>query len=403
MKDKTRYLLLVALVALRIFSASTDVLVVKSLNYKLEVRLPLYCALMLNAYGPLWAPIYAGVRWKWWPDHSITWPRVRAYTVLSLFGSVGTPLRMFGMNSLPGSVYVVVSTSNLVFSALLQKALFPSRRRTVFHNLAVGLCASAIILVSLGEEKEEDKQVCDAGSCVDNYAVGFAAVLCAAFLDATKTAVTDRLLDKGARHGPKAALTVFELLLFNAMVQPVMISCILAFSDEKDLWGETFAYVSAQGNTAALVGFSVLLGIGKLTARFSKYQTVAFKTAFFFVLVDTVRRMLTGLAAMVFLGESVTYNKLMGIALSTCGVLTYGYGSHLNKLAKKELDMQKVAMVSGAELVRVSDADSEVAEPDVGRVTSGSLSPPVRQPAGTQDGGALSGDRRDRVRKASSR
>lgn len=279
MHDHVRYCVLMSLVVVHIISATSEVISVKALNYDADVRLPIYFALMVNAYWIVWAPLYFAGRACKFPKHRMSWQRVRSYCLIAAVGTPVTLLRMHGLNSIPGTVYVVISTADLVFSALLQKLMFPERRMTMFHSLAIVLCCGAIVLVALGSE-ESTTFVCDGDSCLDDYAVGIFAGLGSAFLNACQIALADKLLEdkpeKGVRlqqpsangrHGSASVLRVSEMMLFNGLIGSLILPVLLLFSGEATAWGDTFESVSNQGLGSLLVTLSLVLCFGKLLDR----------------------------------------------------------------------------------------------------------------------------------------
>jgi hypothetical protein len=140
------------------YASGAEVLLVKLMNIKPEnggagVLLPLGTALLLNGYWPLQLAMYRVVYGRTANPRPLTWKHIRGYAIIGMFAGVVSGLRCVGINYMPGSVYVIISTADLPLNTMLSRLIL-KKEFTKLQYVAV-LCAMSGILVCLSESSGE--------------------------------------------------------------------------------------------------------------------------------------------------------------------------------------------------------------------------------------------------------
>eukprot|EP01043_Picozoa_sp_COSAG02_P043268 COSAG02_NODE_3756_length_6279_cov_4.967314_5_plen_197_part_00 len=158
------------------YASGAEVLLVKLMNARpavggAGVLLPLGTALLLNGYWPIQLVMYRFVLAKTASPRPLTWKHVRGYAIIGTMAAAVSGLRCVGINYMPGSVYVIISTADLPLNTMLSRLVL-KKEFTVMQYVAV-LCAMSGILVCLvesGDDAPEDHP-CDGDSCIDDWGV----------------------------------------------------------------------------------------------------------------------------------------------------------------------------------------------------------------------------------------
>jgi hypothetical protein len=122
--------LLIVICGYCVFSTA-EVVLIKSLD-RWHVVMPVWTCLCENGYWMLQGAMYRYVS-KRTPDaRPVSFRAARGYMVIGTVAGATSLLRCVGINGLPGSVYVVVSCSDVVFNTLLNK-VFLKKTFTRLH------------------------------------------------------------------------------------------------------------------------------------------------------------------------------------------------------------------------------------------------------------------------------
>eukprot|EP01043_Picozoa_sp_COSAG02_P008809 COSAG02_NODE_288_length_25612_cov_29.808529_9_plen_375_part_00 len=159
--------------ALYCYASGAEVLLVKLMNAKpprgAGVLLPLGTALLLNGYWPIQLLMYRFVWAKTASPRPLTWKHVRGYAIIGVMAAAVSGLRCVGINYMPGSVYVIISTADLPLNTMLSRLIL-KKEFTALQYMAV-VCAMSGILVCLaksGDDSDQDHP-CDGDSCIDDW------------------------------------------------------------------------------------------------------------------------------------------------------------------------------------------------------------------------------------------
>lgn len=353
-----RYATLLGVVLVYMASSSAEVLVVKVLNYNLHVRgactcnalacmeeaqvhctcpspsfplqvsLVILTAMLLNAYCLIQAPMYLCMRRG--TGRVLTWRQLGGYAVIGSLAAAVTGTRSFGLNALPASVYVVCATSDLVFNTILSK-IFLGKSFTLFHYAAVAIALAGIVLVAT-EDSKSNKYDCDGDTCADDFLPGILMTLGSALCSAINAVLADKLLNVDK----KTLLGVAEVSLFNSAIPFCILWIPLLATKEYTRYDDALRSVQAQHAVAAFVACCVALGLAKMIDRASKFTLVLMKSAFFYAIVDSFRKVLTGIIAIWAFGEANSWQKYVALALTALAMAVYTYGSRQKQLASKQ-------------------------------------------------------------------
>jgi hypothetical protein len=104
------------------YASGAEVLLVKVMNSDaVSVLLPLGTALLLNGYWPLQLILYGLVYRSTANPRPLTLKLVRGYAIIGFVAGAVSGLRCIGINYMPGSVYVIISTADLPINTLMSR------------------------------------------------------------------------------------------------------------------------------------------------------------------------------------------------------------------------------------------------------------------------------------------
>ena len=185
------------------------------MNKNVKVLLPLGSALLLNGYWPLQAIMYFFVHRASSNPRPLTWKHVRGYLIVGSVASFVSALRCVGMNYMPGSVYVIISTADLPMNTLMSRFAL-GKQFEPLQYVAVVLAMAGIVVCLSGSKSDGGSETnCDGNSCLDDWAPYILAAIGSAFCSAFNSVLGEFLLSKDKKN---PILAVCEVSFFNSFV-----------------------------------------------------------------------------------------------------------------------------------------------------------------------------------------
>ena len=159
------------------------------------------------------------------------------------------------------------------------------------------------------------------------------AALASALCSTSSSVLSDFLLKKEKNKG---LLAVSEVSFFNSVIPFFVMPFVMLATGEVHEYGPQWDRLAVTGGDLRLFAafLCVCLGLGKMCDRLSKFTLIANSGAFFFAILDTFRRMGTGLLSVWMFGEAFTVAKLLSFVLCTVALTMNSIGDHRLKRAK---------------------------------------------------------------------
>lgn len=242
--------LLVGLAAVYCFASASEVLFVKGLNAQ-GIEFPVLTSALLNSYWPLQLAMYVALARRATNYRRLTWPIVRGYMVIGVLATAVSLLRCYGLNGLPGSTYVVLSCSDIVFNTLLSRFALKTRF-TLYHYSAVLITVVGILLLGMSEEAAapQTSSKSEAGAPSVSVSVAVVSSLGSALLSAVNSVLSEFLLSKDKSN---PLVSVSEVSFFNSFVPSLVLPVAMHFTGELALYEQKFSAVQAAPGVLAIV------------------------------------------------------------------------------------------------------------------------------------------------------
>ena len=242
---------LALVVVLYCIFSTCEIVIIKQLD-KMAVILPVLTCICENGYWPVQGLMYVELRKRNPAALTLSFHRARGYIVIGIVASATSLLRCVGINGLPGSVYVVVSCSDVVFNTLLNKFCL-KKNFTKLHYLAVMLTCSAIALLAVKDHaptvdhhlvlamhagNRSSKVVAgppshnrrlQQGEITSHQVWPLVAALTSALCSASNSVLSDFLLTKDKNKG---LLAVSEASFFNSIIPFFVMPVVMVLSGE---------------------------------------------------------------------------------------------------------------------------------------------------------------------------
>jgi hypothetical protein len=323
-----------------VLASCSEVLLVKLLNYKADVWLPFFAALLVNQVWIFLAVPYAiqlrqlkqspGFQHLLGPPNtnsSITKPQMyKAYAAMTVLTIAITCFRNIAANAIPGSVSSLLISTSIAFNMVLCRIVL-KRKFNRFHIVA-GLCclsAAMAIAVSVWVEMQDTLN----NGIGHNYFIGVPFALMTAVCIAAMSVWSDAVVSEW----PFKEFRITEMTIVASLFATVASIVLAAATGEIRQWsGELQPALQQFGPRVALVLGIVFLPITKATVRTAKYQTIALSSAFFFEFVQASGALLASISSVLVYGESWTYGYIAALVLIATGYLAYIRGRMEDKI-----------------------------------------------------------------------
>lgn len=128
-----------------IYFAANEIWSINWLQQVFNIDLPIFSALLLNAYWPLQLYIYYLERQKSPTPRVITPEMYKGYMILGGLAGIVSLTRCYGIVNLPPTLYVISANSEMVWEALMTKFIL-KRDLNSWHRIAVMMVVFAIAL-----------------------------------------------------------------------------------------------------------------------------------------------------------------------------------------------------------------------------------------------------------------
>ena len=212
--------------------------------------------------------------------------------VLGVVTTAANTLRLLALSMLPASIFVVASSSDIVFNILFSR-LFLKKRFGAWHYTAAVLATVGMSIVAAGSKPSS---ACHAPPCHSSLLPGLACTVVAAALVAANAVLAECVLKDQKVPGMFGAL---ELAMFYSIVPSVLTPILVMATGEWKQWGPVLGNVGLHGSTAAFAMVCSGAVMSKLVSRTGRFVVIREKSAFFFAMLNSAVRLATAMAAYV--------------------------------------------------------------------------------------------------------
>lgn len=297
---------------------------------------------------------------------------LKAYLGIGLIGCVDTAGRAFSLNALPGSLFVIFASSDLLFNSafsyyfLGKRFTWCVRGRPVsflalpahpharlsshlcrWHIAGVLTACGGISVVAADSGDSGSSDCTPEGGCLDDYAPGIIAALISGLANAGKMVLAHGILRSGQKSNVR--VQVAEISIFNCFISFLVLWIPLLATGEQSEYGKQ---LSGEGQSEMMQNLFILvcvgLAVGKMLDRASKYDMVKLKGSLYGSMVDSIKKILTAVVAIFAFGEQWSWSRGVALAAVFTAMGLYSYGSYVKvKAAKAKL--RELAAAQAAE------------------------------------------------------
>lgn len=343
-----------------VFSAAETVLV-KTLNYKAGIVLPMFTALLVNLQWIYQIPQLILQRRPRTAQeeeagkvHPSRTKRLLVYLGTGLLTFAITLGRNIAVNVLSGSFFVLLISTSIVFNIFLSW-LCLRRRVNRFHLIAGVLCICAAGVGGLASREDKGEE----GKAI-NWALGVPSAIAAAFFIASMSVSADRIVSAW----PSKDLRITEMTIVASLVAGALLVPLVFLTGEDEKWRSDLprAFAASVKTRSVLITVAVLLPLAKALIRSAKYSTISHTSALFFEFVQASASLFSSLANVLLFPdhEPFSFVFLGSLALLASAFAVYARGRMLEKKDKEEL-AEEVKLVPDA-LVFPDPAEKEGAK-----------------------------------------
>lgn len=258
--------------AAMIACTSAEVIVTKVLNYDYKVTLPILSAMFTQSYSVIAGVVYASMvlqEGKW----NMTWLKLGKLCLVGANSAASAGLRAWGINAIPGSIFVVVCSLDLTFTTILTRIFLPHKTFTWAHYTAAALATGAMVVVAFGKKADDTRYVCDGDSCFDDWTPGMLASAGSALLSAVNSLLSAFVLGEDKTSGLIGSV---ELAFFYSAVPTLLLPAVAFIFNEplrpRTGWVVTFKTVgTSSAILAAIFCCYVSTGLAKFGSRMFRF------------------------------------------------------------------------------------------------------------------------------------
>jgi len=254
------------------------------------------------------------------------------YTVLGILTFLITVFRNFSVNAIPGSVFLLLISTSIVFNMILS-VLWLKKSFNYWHIGAAALCLSSATVIGV------ISVITDTGSSA-NYMLGIPTAIASAFFVAVMNVAQEYIQP----FWDDFTFRAIEMAVITSMIASALIVTIGTFVvKEMITWATVFTAISH--SLVLVICVSVALPIIKLVIRSSKYSTIQYSNAFFFEFVQSSAALLGSLANILIFGEPWGHGYIAAIVLMALSYSVYIQAKNVSKKATAIATQQKTVII----------------------------------------------------------
>ncbi|SPQ93447.1 unnamed protein product (mitochondrion) [Plasmodiophora brassicae] len=339
-------------ILLYVLSNSLCIVTVKFINYRYEFVLPMMWAMLSETTWIASIPLFFLFN-RTRPRRISFIPPLRILSVCALIGtgySISKTIISYSENVLPGSVYAILSSLDILFNGVFSRIVF-GKRLSNTNTIAVLLVIAGVLPNALTSVVIADKHRDATDKAIDVTGLALAVAIPVAILgiaeQAFSTVASSYILKRRIREqtnvspssDPSVMISVASLsdvdctdnvvfiIQYSSWVSLIAFlgMCIpLYFSGEAHLWWPTLRSAFDGSGTVKHAGYDAVLGLSVAAAitiatrmymRLAKYYICSLRTAFTFAAVKPLPRILQILVLCLAMGEVITIAKVIGMTV----------------------------------------------------------------------------------------
>ncbi|KNC55089.1 uncharacterized protein AMSG_10686 [Thecamonas trahens ATCC 50062] len=231
----------------------------------------------------------------------------------------------FAINWLPGSTYMLLKSTNIVFN-VVESRIFLKKELTRYHAASVVLLlTSTAVLASHKSDHKESN-----GITSSKHLFGFIFAIISAFSNASQAVLASFLLKDVKKS--TSMRTVAEAAFFNGISAWLVIIVCWLISREWTEYSAVWTDASHKDNRHLyIILCMVAVALTKQTGMFFKFAVISKSSALFAAVADVARRMIVVILVVKLFHESFPWQKAVACAMTVPGIALYIYGGHLLK------------------------------------------------------------------------
>lgn len=300
--------------------AAGEVWLIKGFN-KMDIDLPIFCAIMLNGYWPLQLIVYIVLRSRSGKKRELSRRKILSYAVIGCNAAVICLFRSFGINYLSGSLYVIAASSEIIFTTIFSRISGKNVTYSQYFSVFMVCCALVLALYdpdtkSFGNSPEETSQ--------SKLIYGFVFAVSSRALSALNSVGAEKLLGKSR----KTLLGVHEVSFANSFIPSLVLPCILKVDGEYTRWKTKFADGNDHMRLLGIVAICIGLTNTKFLDRVCKFTIVSRKSSVFFGVVDAAMKSAAGIGSYLMFDEDTDWTDFAAfglVLLSFIPMITKGF------------------------------------------------------------------------------
>lgn len=268
------------------------------------------------------------------PHHGISWDLARSYGIMGIVVYFVTLFRNVGVSNLPGSVFSVIIAASIVWNLMLSRVIL-RRRFNLWHYAAGAAGIGAVILVGMSRYMNGGSSGGgpSAGTPKGNWLLGVSSAVAASFCIALMSVLSSRITSKWPHH---RQLRITEMTIASTAIAEVLLVPTAWILGEAPKWGPQLTAAWNNPHTrAVLLGVSLVLPIGKIAVRSSKYATISHSSAYLFEFVQACAGIAASVAQFAIFDEPAHWSIVAALGLLLMAFAAYIRAQYMQERAKE--------------------------------------------------------------------
>lgn len=262
---------------------------------------------------------------------------ITQYIILGFLTFLITIFRNFSVNAIPGSVFLLLISTSIVFNMIL--SVFCLKKSfNYWHVAAAALCLSSATVIGVISVLTLDV------NSPTNYTIGIPTAIASAFFVAVMNVAQEYIQP----FWDDFTFRAIEMAVCTSIIASVLTVVVGVFVvNEIVMWSQVLPAATRNNYSLILViCLSVTLPIIKLIIRSSKYSTIQYSNAFFFEFVQSSTALLGSLANILAFGEPWGDGYIAAIVLMTLSYAVYIKAKNESKKATAASQQKTIIVIN---------------------------------------------------------
>ena len=231
-------------------------------------------------------------------------------------------LRSYGINALPGPLYVITANTEIIFTTMLNR-LWLKKELTWHQYVAVNL---VMIGVCMGLY-DPSCHCFGSDPYISNKElwIGLSCSILSRFVSALNSNLAEKILG----NSRKSIIGVNKVSFINSFVPFILVPLLGVLVGETKEWKPQIQAAVALQSAAGLTAIFLGLVFSKMFDRLAKFTIVMIQNSVFFGLVDVLMKCTAGFGSVLLFKEEANWPDYLGLCIVVSSFFPYTYGSHI--------------------------------------------------------------------------